>query len=233
MTTRFLSIAGVCSLVQSGLYIIAVGSLACTPFWEMLGQGDANAVKIFLGAYSANPLPVTLMSLAFILLGFLGFTAVAPATAAYLGKEDSGWLMTGRNIGMLCLAVMTVYYAWFLVTLPEIAAFYRGLEGGSPSLPGFLIPFRQPSSLISWFMFFGMGIWVLAVGFTAYTHRVLPGSFLFVCLIKVMGFWAAHAGLIFQSRMLILIGAVTGGLIGGPIYHLWLGRVMRREVLDA
>jgi hypothetical protein len=75
-------------------------------------------------------------------------------------------------------------------------------------------------------MFFGMGIWVAFVGLISMKSKILPKLFVAICIIKSTGFWIAHFGIISENMTIIIVGAIIGGLIGGPLYHIWLGLVM-------
>jgi transposase len=77
-------------------------------------------------------------------------------------------------------------------------------------------------------MFAGMGLWVAAAGSAARNHPKFSKGFLVVCAVKTCGFWLAHVGIVFANVPLVIAGAVGGGLIGGPLYHAWLGVVMFR-----
>jgi hypothetical protein len=228
MKSSFLKISGTCSMIQSFFYVMAVAAISQTPLMNLLGADRTAGMDIFMASYSANPWPVTVMSISFILLGLLGFACVAPATGVLLGEETDGLLKTGRHTGMLCLAVVTAYYVWFLATLPGRAAAFQSLDPPAKALAASLSGPFEPAASISWFMFFGMGLWVAAVGIAAYGSGRISRRFSLVCAVKAGGFWLAHVGIIAGSAPVAITGAVIGGLIGGPVYHLWLGIVMRR-----
>jgi hypothetical protein len=231
MDNNFIKISGTCSIIQSFLYLTAVGGIAFTPLIEIMGQDRIKGMDIFMNSYAANPWPVNIMSLAFILLGLIGFIGVAPATAIYFKEDENGWLKIGKYIGLLCLAVITVYYTWFLTTIIETAPLYKSHDAISRTVVASIYSPQQPSHWVSWFMFFGMGIWVTAVGAAAFRSRILPRGFVVVCAIKAAGFWTVHAGIITDTATIAIVGAITGGLIGGPLYHTWLGIAMRRSDL--
>ena len=226
-----MKLGGSCSMIQSVLYFIAVGALSQTPLIDLLGQGRAQGMEIFMTSYSINPWPVIIMCLSFIFLGLLGFIAVAPATAVFFEEQENGWLTIGKHLGMLCLAVITVYYIWFLSIMPAKSALYNSSGSVTKSIIATVYNPQEPSNWISWFMFGGMGLWVAAVGAAAYQNRVLSKGFVVVCAVKTGGFWIAHVGIILGQAPLAITGAIVGGLFGGPVYHAWLGIAMRRAHL--
>ncbi|MEW5736322.1 MAG: hypothetical protein AB1921_15865 [Thermodesulfobacteriota bacterium] len=231
--SRFFRIAGWCSLAQSALYVAAVAALSRTPLLKLFDMERDSGMEAFMAHYAANPWPIRAMCLAFIFLGLLGFIAVAPATFHFLKGRDRGWLSPGWRLGMLCLAVITAYYIWFLAALPARAALWRGSDPAVRSLlAGFSNP-QEPAAWMSWFMFAGMGLWVLAVGDAARRHPALSGAFPVACLVKAGGFWLAHAGIVLQAAPLAAAGAILGGLIGGPAYHALLGNAFRRSITDS
>jgi len=207
-TNYFFKIGGISSIIQSLFYIIAVVALAFVPIEQITGNIDQ-----FVKSYTANPLPLIIMSLSFIVLGLLGLLSVAPATAAMLSGKDKLWATIGKSIALLCLSAMIVYFIWFLVTLPNIS----------------LNSLHTPMNWIGWFTFGGMGLWVAIVGILVWVSGVLPRGFVVVCVIKTLGFWLILTGIIFNSIMIAKIGAVIGGLIGGPLYHAWLGIAFLRK----
>ena len=82
---------------------------------------------------------------------------------------------------------------------------------------------------IGWFAFGGMGLWVAVVGILVWIRRVLPRGFAAVCAIKTIGFWIILLGIVIDDFMTAKTGAVIGGLIGGTLYHTWLGIALWRK----
>jgi hypothetical protein len=228
-SATFLTIGGACSLIQSVLYIVAVAALWQTPVIDLLSYGRAEGTDSFLAAYAVNPLPVVVMCVSFIFLALLGFIAVIPATAMFLGEQQNGWLKVGKYIGMLSLGVTTVYFTWFVLTVPALLALYSSADSATKAVVAALCDCRGPTGWISWFMFGGMGFWVAEVGAATFRNRSLSTSFAAPCAVKTCGFWLALAGIVFQNAPLVIAGAIAGGLIGGPIYHAWLGTAMIRD----
>jgi len=160
-------------------------------------------------------------------LGLLGFIAVVPATAALFEEENNGWVTSGKNIALLSAAVIVVYYTWFLATMPATVALYNSGDAVTKASITVNDP-KVPFNWVSWFMFGGMGLWVAVIGALVYKKRTLPGGFGVVCIIKTCGFWITLAGITLGQFSIVQIGAILGGLIGGPIYHIWIGIVLRR-----
>jgi len=225
----FVRIAGWCSMIQALLYPIAVIALAQTPLLAILGQDRLQGLESLMTAYNAHPWPLLLMCLAFVLLGLLGFAAVAPASAILLAEQDDGWLTFAKYLGLLCLAVITIYYTWLLATLPEWVARHAASNAAARTILAHVFDPQEPPTWMSWFMFAGMGLWVAVVGRAVCRSKAFSKWFVVICGIKGGGFWLVHAGLVWQQVPLVVAGAIAGGLIGGPAYHLWLGIVMRRK----
>lgn len=207
-TNYFFKIGGISSIIQSLLYIAVVVAIALMPIEQITGNMDQ-----FTKSYTANPLPLIAMSFLFVVLGLLGFLSVAPATAAMFSDRNKLWATIGKSIALLCLSVITIYFIWFLATLPDIS----------------LNNLHTPMNWIGWFAFGGMGLWVAIVGILVWVSGVLPRGFVLVCAIKTLGFWIILAGIIFDSIIIAKVGAVIGGLIGGPLYHTWLGMALLRK----
>jgi hypothetical protein len=197
----FYKIGGISSITQSLLYVIAIAMLAFVPVEQITGNMDQ-----FVKSYAVNPLPLIVMSLSFIILGLLGFIFVAPATIAMFPDKNK-WLVLGKYIAQICLMATTLYFIWFLTVLPSIP----------------LNALHAPLNWIGWFTFGGMGLFVAIVGIQVWISGVLSKGFVAICAIKTLGFWIILFGIIFSDFTVAKIGAVIGGLIGGVIYHTWLG----------
>lgn len=220
---NLVGMGGASSILQAAIYAAAVIAYGLTPP-EQIAHGTAK----FVESYSAHPGPFTVMCFSFIALSVLGFTSVVPATATLFREQDKGWVTFGKHIALLSLAVITAYYIWFLATTPGRIALYNtgdammkaALTAHDPSVP---------VNWVAWFMFGGMGFWVAVVGTLVYLNKTpfLSRGFCVACLMKAGGFWIALAGIVLGNASLITFGAITGGLIGAPLYHVWIGLAMR------
>lgn len=213
---------GAFNLMQALAYLAAGGAALFIPLERI--RDDTAAFAAF---YNAMPAPFIVLSLALITLGVLGLTAVVPATAALLDEKQSAWITIGKNIAFLSLAVIVVYYTWFLSTVGSLAAAYAT---AAPELRAAIAvddP-HAPANWVTWFIFGGMGFWVVIVGAAGWIGGALPKSFAIACAIKTGGFWVALAGIVLGDMMLAQVGVVLGVLVGGPLYHAWLGLLMLR-----
>jgi hypothetical protein len=222
LTRSLARIGGVFNLLQSAAYLVAGAAALFVPLERVSGSTEG-----FAAFYAAHPTPFTVLALALIALGILGFTGVVPATAALLDEPRSGWITFGKNVALLSLAVIVVYYTWFLAMVPSFVADYRA---ASPDLqPAIAVNDPHvPANWVTWFIFGGMGLWVVVVGATGHRGRMLPRGFGWACVIKTTGFWIALAGVQGGSILLAQVGVVVGVLVGGPLYHAWLGIEMLR-----
>ena len=219
-------LGGTASLVQAALYVVAVAAMALAPAQQITGSPSQVAA-----GFLANPWPLGVMSAAMVLCCLLGLGAVVPATVALFPEERTGWLVFGRNLAVLCLSVTVVYYTWLLFALPERAALSRAGDAAS----AYLLAASAPAVPLGWvasFTFGGMGLWVVIVGVLARRRAVLPRGFAVVCAIKALGFWTILAGILSGKLLVTQVGAAVGGLVGGPLYHVWIGVVMRRRAVN-
>jgi hypothetical protein len=91
MSRSFAKFAGILSFLQAFLYIISV-------------------LALFAITYSQNQIYFVVLFSSFICLAFIGFMAVAPATALlFSGAAD--WAMMGKNPALLCLSVTMIYFS--------------------------------------------------------------------------------------------------------------------------
>lgn len=207
---------GIASLMQSFFYVSAVTAVGFIPPEQISGD-----MMQFVASYADNRLPLMVMAISFIFLGILGLVAVVPATSAFCGDDNGGWISVGRITASLCLSVITVYFTWFLGTMHErIALFNAGFPEANP---------HAPMNWVAWFAFGGMGIWVTIVGTQVWLNGALPKGFSAVCAVKALGFWVVLAGVLFDSYATARAGAVIGGLIGGTAYHFWLGTALVKK----
>jgi hypothetical protein len=221
LTGSLARIGGVSNLMQSAAYLVAGGA---TLFLPLERVSDTESFAAF---YSAHPAPFTVLALALIALGTLGFTAVVPATAVLLDEPRSGWVTVGKSIALLSLAVIVVYYTWFLATIPSFVAAYRAAPRDLRAAIAVSDP-RVPANWVTWFIFGGMGLWVVVVGVIGRLQGAVPRGFGWACAIKTTGFWIALAGILCRAMAVAKVGVVVGVLVGGPLYHAWLGIHMLR-----
>jgi hypothetical protein len=157
-------------------------------------------------ADNSDYLLLFVVSVSFIFLGLLGLIFVAPATARlFSNKKNNAWINIGKYIALLSLFVTTIYFIWFLFTIPNISLL------------------NSPIKMTGWFIFGGMGVWVWIVGIINWRGRVISRWFSVVCAIKAIGFWIILLGIVLGDIALAKTGAIVGGLIGGTLYHAWLG----------
>jgi len=210
-------LGGVFNLLQALAYLIAGGAIFFIPLEIVVRDMDG-----FVATYAATPAPFTILSLALIALGILGITAVVPATASLLNEQTNGWVTVGKNIALLSLAVIVVYYTWFLWTIPSLVAAYQVAPPTIKAAITVVDP-HVPANWVTWFIFGGMGLWVVIVGVIGHRQRTLPHSYEWACAIKTTGFLLALAGVLTNVFVVAKVGVVMGVLIGGPVYHAWLG----------
>lgn len=221
------NIGGTASLLQAALYVVAVVALALAPT-EQLSGSPAEVAAGFL----VNPWPLRVMSAAMVVCCLLGLGAVVPATIGLFEEDRTGWLAFGRNVAVLCLSVSIVYYTWLLLALPARAELSRAGDAAS----ALVLAASTPAVPLGWpacFTFGGMGLWVVIVAIVGHRRAVLPRGFAVVCAVKTLGFWIILAGILAGELAVTRVGAVLGGLIGGPLYHLWIGWIMRRRASSA
>jgi hypothetical protein len=188
-----------------------------------IGHGMADLVT----SYMQHPLPILAGSGALALMAMLGLGVVAPATEIVIGTKKAELAAFATNVARLSLSVILVYYIWFITSLPgRVRAYVDGTDAVrtalSVSYPGVL------PTWIAWFMFGFMGLFVATIGCITMADRSMPKCFAVVCFTKSFGFWLALAGIAVGSTPIFRSGIVIGGLIGGPIYHIWLGLELRK-----
>ncbi len=217
LTQSLARLGGISSIVQAVAYVVAVVAVMFMPL-ERITTSTAD----FAAFYSANPAPITMLGLSLIALGVLGITSVVPATAALLGEVHSSWVTLGKNIAFLSLGVIVVYYTWFLSSVSGYVEAYNSGDAVVKVVVSTSDP-HVPLNWVGWFIFGGMGLWVAVVGTIVFLTGVLHRGFIIACAIKTGGFWIALAGIALHHIPLAMLGTVIGALIGGTLYHLWLG----------
>jgi len=220
LTKNQARLGGVFNLVQSAAYLVAGVAALFIPL-EHIGNDTGK----FVAFYSSTPAPFTTLALALVVLGILGFTGVVPATAALLDEPQNSWVTFGKNIALLSLGVIVVYYTWFMWMAPTFVATYQAASPEIKSAIAVNDP-HVPANWVTWFMFGGMGLWVAVVGVMGHLQRSLPRGYGWACAIKTAGFWIALAGVLGNVIPVAQVGVFFGVLIGGPLYHTWLGIYM-------
>ena len=114
LTRSQASLGGMASLLKTVAYVVAVLALMVMPLDTITDNTSG-----FVAYYSATPLPIDTLSAALIVLAMLGIMAVVPTTAVLLDEARHAWVTAGKNIMLLSLAVIAVYYCWFLSEIPS------------------------------------------------------------------------------------------------------------------
>lgn len=211
--------AGISSIAQSIAYVTASVAAMLLPLHELTGADGTPALVAF---QTAHPVPLQLLAASMIALSVLGLGAVVPTTGALLGAETRGWVAFGRNVALLSLVVIAAYYTWFWVQLPGFVAAYRAGDATTRLVLAAIDP-RVPFNWVTWFMFGGMGFWVFVVAIAVLRTAALPRAFVVACALKTGGFLLALAGVTAGHVTLAMIGTAIGALVGGTLYHFWLG----------
>ncbi|HKY50783.1 MAG TPA: hypothetical protein VJP45_05955 [Candidatus Limnocylindria bacterium] len=189
--------------------LLALTSWGAVLAYATLGQSDPDPQLTELGRLRLG------MQVFQFLYGLAAFWALFAIVAVYYRAREVGeaWAFFATLIGVAA-AVGTMAAAVY-----EVANLRATPAGVSPSA-------ANPLGLMS----FGLtGLWFLIANLLLWRSKMPRVMALLGLVTAVALLWGFVAALSLNGGVVYLV-TVFAGAIGGPIYWLWLGRQLRREV---
>ncbi|MGZ8801809.1 MAG: hypothetical protein ACXWZL_04090 [Mycobacterium sp.] len=196
------------SVVQSGLFVL-IGAMAL-----LLGV-DRLRIHGFAALAAATPVAFRVLCAAFVLIAVLGL-AITPAEQALIESADAALARFGATLAYLGHAGTIAVFSWWLLNT-------RGAEAPPQTLDT-IVP-------IAWAMMFelvfvGAWVWIIAGGIARGRESYWPPGFLGFSIAKAVSFWFGFAALVVNDKWMIILGVGAVTFVTGPLWHLWVARVM-------
>lgn len=216
------------SLLLGFSYIIVGIANFMRPERDVWGLYGADYYR----ALAQNPLPLKTESWALALGGVLGL-AVVPVLLGLVNSENNVWLRWGSNIAYLGFATTALQYMRRAALVPFEASVYvkpeidttlqRIINWDNNHLP------LDPQG---WFIFGGVGLWVLLVSLGALRGGKVPKLWALVGIATTVMYWLVVASNVLEIPLLTVIAAGLGGIIFAPIWYIWAGLLFWHSVSD-
>lgn len=140
-----------------------------------------------------------------IVIGALLALAMVPAVAQWLELTNIGWVNWLSKIA---------YLGFFVTALASVQAISINVLYASIDPSNFLV--------------LGcVGLWVLGVNVLGLRSESWPKPLAYLGLAVALFYGIALAGNVFGVPILFTVAAGLGGVVLGPIWYIWLGRLLR------
>jgi hypothetical protein len=194
------------SVAQSLLFVI-IGVAAL-----VLGV-DRLVDNGFASLSTAKPVAFKALCAAFVLIAALG-VAITPAERASIESASPGWATFGSNLAYLGHAGTIAYFSWWLL---------RAVAGDAGE------PVDDTVAPLEWGLMFELvlvGAWVWIIAGVIRDDPRWPRGFFALSVFKAVSFWFAFAAVLANQTWALVVGLGTVTFVTGPIWHLWVARLL-------
>jgi hypothetical protein len=166
-----------------------------------------------------------------LVVGAVLALAAVPAITALVeraGPSVAGW---ARRVAYAGFAVAGVQYTRLVTLAPEDAFRYVGTDDPiqqaairGDSLHTLLDPEQ-------WFIFGGVGLWVITVGVLGLRTKALPRALGLIAVAAGAMYWLVVVGNLVGTVQFITVAAILGGVVLAPTFYVWSGLRLRTGTL--
>jgi len=159
-------------------------------------------------------------------LGGLTGIGVVLAVIELTRPLKSGWTQWLNFMAGIGFAVSAVDNLRITVVEPLRAAAY---VAGDPATQAAVVATKCFVSIdpVMWLSFGLVGIWVFFTSYQGLRKLKIPKVLGIVGMVAGVFYFFIEVGTQLKNELLIAITAGLGGLVLGPIWYIWLGRVLR------
>jgi Domain of unknown function (DUF4386) len=202
------------SYISAGIFFLIDPSQSATPgtdeYWRILADSGFRRNGFLLS---------------FALTGIFALGAVEPVRQL-LGRVKSGLLHWAINLGYLGFAVTAVSYFRILAGEATRAASY---SEGAEATRAAIVSFSIALDTQGWLMFGAVGIFFLIINLTALQANKWPKWLPILGIIIAILNWLGFVGLLTENLDLVSITAGAGGIVLGPIWWVFVGRLVWQQ----
>ncbi len=217
------------SLRFGGSAAIAVGALnllvGLTHFLMPRAQlrGAAGITAAFFESLSKSSWVFALHYWLVVALSLLTFAVIA-ASLSLLHEHRTGPVRWASAVGFFGAALAAIDFAGIAVEAPRLAKLFVNAEPSArPLLLVFGVPHVDPC-FFSWGL---LGIFALIVSRAAMRHSLIPRALGIIGLVGGVLFILVFLGALSRTAWLIDFAVAMGGLVIGPLWYFWIGKVFR------
>ena len=199
--------------------VLAIYVLAAT------GDQRYNA-GVFFEFFAESPLALSAAWIVFTITAVLSY-AVVPAVSDLLQGEYRDWGRAATIYGLVGFTVLGVWAITLTRRVPDLAQNY--VIGDAVTRAAILATGLPEIDPDGWFMFGGIGTWLIVMNTLALRSGRLPKLHGIAGILLGISHWATVFGALLENEPLNLIAAAGGALLY-PIWFIWLGIRFLRKV---
>ncbi|AKT41189.1 DUF4386 family protein [Chondromyces crocatus] len=163
-------------------------------------------------------------------LGALCGIAAVPGISSLVRRGNEGWVRWSMSVGTMGFAVTAVSKFREFSVEPLIAQRYvegtditRAVITSTPQIG--LDPY-------GFFRYGAIGAWIFVINLVAHREGAWPKALAYLGLAGSVLYWLVPIGNLFGIQIAMVIEAAValiGGVIIGPVWFIWAGRVVRNS----
>lgn len=216
-------LGGSCAILIGILYAVVGVAHMVIPMEQRAATGDSHG---FYLSFAENPVASLVEWNA---LGTAALLALAVVIAVYrrYARLHPGWMAWTSLLALLGFGTQTIIEFTSIARHQMVAAAYLEADAaGRAAIAALPIITLDPYGILR----FGVtGLWLLSFSLLALRARELPRALALIGVAVGLLFWLLVAGFTLSSELLIIAGALLGGVIMAPIWFIWLGMRLRGE----
>jgi hypothetical protein len=214
-------LGGTASILLGTSYILVGGAILLDPL------RSATTLKDFWTTFVENP-TFRLTTHALFALGALCGIAAVPAISSLVRKGNEGWVRWAEAVGYIGFAVTVISKFRELSVEPIVAQRY--VEGNEITRAVITSTPQIGLDPYGFFRYGALGAWIFVINLLARRLGAWPRPLAYLGLVGAVLYWMVPIGNLFGLRVAMIVEplvALVGGLIIGPVWFIWIGRVVR------
>lgn len=223
-----LKMGSTCAMLVGVSYLITGLAYLLLPQAQRGGTLLHDTGRFMLSMAQGSTL-ITIQHLAEGLGGLIGI-GVVMAVIEITRPLKSGWTQWLNVMGGLGFAVTAIDNLRIVVVEPLRAAAYTT---GDPATQAAVVATKCFVSVdpMMWLSFGLVGIWVFFISYQGLSRLEFPKFLGIVGMITGVFYFFIEVGTQLKNELLITITAGLGALVLGPVWYIWLGRILRKRAL--
>ncbi len=212
-TSQGSKLGGVAAILIGVLNIVLVVYVVATPAGSRYDMGE------FFKYFVQSPLALSLAWIVFTVSAILSY-AVIPAVSDLVKDVNRDWARAATIFGIVGYTVLGVWAITLTRRVPDLAQnFVNGDAATQAAILAQGLPEIDPDG---WFMFGGMGTWMIVMNILALRGGRWPRLLGWIGVLAGVCGWSTVFGALFEFEPLNLF-ASAGGALFLPTWFVWQG----------
>ena len=223
-----LKTGGVCAALVGISYLVGGIAYLLLPA-EQKGGTLLHDTDKFLVSLANGSTFITIHHLVFAVGALFGI-GVVMAVFDLTRPLNSGWTQWLNMLAGLGFGVTAIDHFRILTVEPARAAVYAAGDAVTRSAVA-ATPCFVSIDPVMWLGFGLPGIWVFVISYLALRKLALPRAFGIIGMIAGVFYFFVEVATLLNSQFLMIITAGLGAIVLGPVWYIWLGRILRKRAL--